>query len=452
MKKLLLTVAVFLLSISLTSAQFLVKPVVFSPTGLSNQGDVAGYEGQAGPYTIWKPDSAITINIGGLAPGLGIGSQARFSDDGIFLSGTSMGSNGAELSRYNQTTQQWTLLGSLGFAVDSTVSGGFNISGDGNTVVGLSWADTAGGHAYAHAVAWNPAEGLIDLGSLNDSSFRSTRANAVSGNGSIVVGWQDFNGPWKSAVWRKNPGGGYYPNEYLLIDTTGSATDEYNQLGECSCISTDGNWIGGYGDYANNGEPWIWSRSTGVINLGMLPNATAGYVGGINADGTMAVGWFDGLFFGDPQVPFIWTSANGLKNLNDYIHNDLGLSTGPNVVYAAYCLSSNGQYIAGYGVDTVSFTYMAYRVNAIPSGVNELDENSAMKVYPNPFSSAATIAFAEDGFHSIKIMNVMGEEMMSASFSGKQFILEKGKLIPGIYFLQATDKNKIFVNSKIIIE
>ncbi|MCX6275267.1 MAG: T9SS type A sorting domain-containing protein [Bacteroidetes bacterium] len=452
MKKALLTFAVIIASHTFTNAQFLIKPVSFSPTGLSNQGNVAGYEAQAGPYTIWKPDSAITISIGGLAPGQGIGGQARFSDDGNFLCGTSHGNQFAEMSRYDVSTGQWTTLGSLGFMIDSTLSGGFGISGDGNTIVGLSWADTTGGYAYAHGVAWNPAEGIMDLGSLHDSIQRSTRANAVSYDGSIVVGWQDYNGPWKSAVWKKNPAGGYYPNEYLLIDTTGSATDEYNQLGECSCISVDGIWIGGYGDYANNGQPWIWSRPTGVVNLGTLPNAGQGFVSGINTDGTMAVGWFDGQLWGDPQIPFIWTSASGIQNLNDYIHNVLGLSTGPVIVNAAGCLSSNGQYIAGYGIDTMSFFYATYRVNAIPSGVSELSILNEMKIYPNPVTSQLTVRFASDEFHQIKITDLAGKEIRSAEFTGKQITIERETLNAGIYFLQATDHQQHIVNAKVIVQ
>lgn len=452
MKKTLLTIAVIFASQTFTNAQFLVKPISFSPTGLSNQGNVAGYEGQAGPYSIWKPDSSLTINIGGLAPGLGIGGQARFSDDGNFLCGTSHGNQFAEMSRYDVSTGQWTTLGSLGFMIDSTLSGGFGISGDGNTVVGLSWADTTGGYAYAHGVAWNPAEGIMDLGSLHDSIQRSTRANAVSYDGSIVVGWQDYNGPWKSAVWRKNPGGGYFPNEYLLIDTTGSATDEYNQLGECSCISGDGIWIGGYGDYANNGQPWIWSRPTGVVNLGTLPNAGQGFVSGINTDGTMAVGWFDGQLWGDPQIPFIWTSASGIQNLNDYIHNVLGLSTGPVIVYSASCLSENGGYIAGYGIDTTSFLYATYRVNAIPSGVSELNISTGMKTFPNPVTSQLTVRFASDEFHQIKITDLAGKEIRSSEFTGRQITIERETMKAGIYFLQATDHQQQSVYAKVIVQ
>ncbi|MEO8088042.1 MAG: T9SS type A sorting domain-containing protein [Bacteroidota bacterium] len=452
MKKFLFIMPAFLISVGICSGQFLLKNIPFSVTGLSNDGRVAGYEGQAGPYTIWNPDSGTTINIGGLAPGSGIGSQARFSDDGNFLSGTGQGNPFAEMARYDMSTQQWTLLGSLGFPVDSTKSGGFGISGDGNTVVGLSWADTTGGYAFAHGVAWNPTEGMMDLGSLFDSIQKSTRANAANYDGSVVVGWQDFNGPWKSAVWRKNPGGGYFPNEYLLIDTTGSATDEYNQLGECSCVSGDGNWIGGYGDYANNSQPWIWSSATGVINLGSLPNTSTGYVSGINADGTIAVGWFDGPLWGDPQVPFIWTSTSGIQNLNGYIQTVLGLSTGPNIVYASSCLSANGQYIAGYGIDTVSFTFITYRINAIPSGINELNGISGIEIFPNPMTTQTTIAFSTGEWHGIKITDVVGKEISNFESSDSHFTIDRCNMKPGIYFLQVRDKKQNIANRKITVQ
>ncbi|HRH64438.1 MAG TPA: T9SS type A sorting domain-containing protein [Bacteroidia bacterium] len=452
MKKLLLTFAFCLTTLNVIFAQFNVLNASFQPTGVSNTGLVVGYEVQGGPYKIWNPDSSSILNIGGLAPGLGIGGQAHFSDSGTYISGTSFGILGAEMSRYTVATNQWSVVGSLGFDVDSTVSGGFGISGDGNTVVGLTWADTTGGLAYAHAAAWNQTNGFKDLGSLYDSIAKSSRANAASFDGSVVVGWQDFNGPWKSAVWRKDSLGNYSKNSYLLISAAGSATDEFNQLGECSTVSPNGVWIGGYGDYANNGEPWIWSNATGLINLGTMPNGSSGFVSGVNDSGTVAVGWFDGQFFGDPQIPFIWTATNGLQELNAYINSTLGLTTAPYVVYAANCLSTNGKYIAGYGIDTVNFVFFTYRLStSAPLKIKEVSDAIDFSVYPNPFTHSATLDFATDEWHNVKVMDVLGKEIKSFTFTGKKGILVKGEIPSGIYVIQVSDKNKNQTNKKISI-
>jgi photosystem II stability/assembly factor-like uncharacterized protein len=259
----------------------------------------------------------------------------------------------AEMSRYNVSTQEWTRLGSLGFILDNVRSGSFNISGDGNTIVGNAWADPANGNGttpYAHGVAWNINEGIIDLGSLYANMNRSTRADAVSHDGGVVVGWQDFNGPWKAAVWRKNPAGGYFPNEYLLIDPNGDPNDEFNQLGQATAVSSDGNWIGGNGDFANNDEPWIWSESTGYISLGTLAGGK-GRVAAINHDGSRVIGWFN-MGPWDPELPFIWTPSSGIMNLNTFITETLGYTMNIGPVYSANAMSANGKYIAGWGFDS----------------------------------------------------------------------------------------------------
>ena len=421
----------FLVTASLASAQFIVKDIIFSSNSVTDEGKVSGYQSQTGPYSIWLPDSANTIiDIGGIAPGNGVGGQARFSADGNFVCGTSAASGGAEMSRYDRSTDSWTALGSLGFSLDSAKSGGYGISGDGNVVAGNSWADTAGGFGYAHGVAYSASEGLMDLGTLFFG--RSTRVNAVNFDGSVLVGWQDFNGPWKAAVWRKNPAGGYFPNEYILIDTLGNPNDEYNQIGECSAVTPDGNWIGGYGDFANNYQPWIWSRDSGVINLGSFPNLGNGFVSGISSDASVVVGWFDGLFFGDPQTPFIWTRAGGLQELNGYIRNVLGEWTDTHQVYTAECISPNGNYVAGYGVDTSTFTYFTYRISLnVINGIPQVKVET-LNMYPNPSADNVTIENKENGI--LIVRDLEGRIIFKDQITGDH-VLDISKYNAGIYFI-----------------
>ncbi|MEM0518640.1 YCF48-related protein [Aequorivita flava] len=255
-------------------------------------------------------------------------------------------------SMYNVADAEWTILGSFGVSSDIGLSSGYNISEDGSTVVGSAYVTPTPGEPglAVHATAWTEVDGLVDLGSLYQNINRSTRANAVSGDGSVIVGWQDFNGPWKSAVWRKDANGNWLPNEYLLVDPNGDPNDEFNQLGECSAISADGNWIGGDGDYANNNEPWIWSEATGYISLGTLSPGSAGSVTGINHDGSVVIGFFQvGPF--DPNIPFIWTPSGGIQEFNTFITETLGYTMTASPIYVPNAISSNGEYITGWGYD-----------------------------------------------------------------------------------------------------
>lgn len=275
-----------------------------------------------------------------------IGSQ------GVLFRKTPEANNYAIMSRYDTTNNTWTTLGSLDFPVGNSLSGGYNISGDGSMVIGNSWSEPAAGTTGlgAHAVAWTDADGLIDLGTLYPNDNRSTRAEAVSRDGNIIVGWQDFNGPWKSAVWRKDANGDFLPNEYLLLDPNGDPTDEFNQLGECSAISADGTVIGGRGDYANDNEPWIWTEAGGYMSLGTLAPGAQGSVTGINHDGTIVIGYFQ-IGPWDPNVPFIWTPTGGLQNFHTFITDVLGYDIGAGQIYAPNSISPNGEFITGWGFD-----------------------------------------------------------------------------------------------------
>ncbi len=421
-------------------SQFIVKDTYFETYDVSNTGDVVGYTDWGGPYTIWYPDVNAIDTIFGLAPGNGIGSHAMFSSNGMWLSGTSQGPQGPEMSRYNRTTNTWAPLGSHGWSLDGTWSGGYSISGDGNTVVGNAWADTTGGYGYMTGMVWNETEGAIDLGTLFFD--RSTRANDVNGDGSVVVGWQDYNGPWKSAVWRKNPAGGYFPNEYILLDPLGDSLDEFNQMGECTAVSLDGNWIGGAGDYANNGNPWIWSEATGVVDLGTLYPGGSGYVAALNENGTMAVGRIQ-VGPWDPELAFIWTPSGGIQDLNDYAQNTLGLDLGSHVIYSANCMSENGDYIAGYGVDTATWNFFAYRMSMTPLGVHETSEQN-FSVTPNPADNLVTIHTQESV--DIVITSSGGKVMQRSTATGGQQI-DISSYAAGVYFLSGVATSGEYLNT-----
>jgi photosystem II stability/assembly factor-like uncharacterized protein len=351
---------------------------------------------------------------------------------------------GAEMSRYNTSTQEWSVLGSLGYIVDNTTSSGYNISGDGTTIVGNSYVVSPNTHAQA--VVWTEETGVISLGTLH--SGRSTRADGVSFDGSVIVGYQDFNGPWKSAVWRKNPDGGYFPNEYLLIDPNGSSTDEMNQLGQASAVSANGIWIGGYGDFAHN-NPWIWSEATGLVDLGSmgLEPGTIGRVAAINHDGSIVVGWY--RYSPDPwtniYTPFIWTPALGAQNLNTFITETLGFTMEIGPIWNANVMSSNGKYIGGWGVDPNIGPWgeiFTFRLE-LPSwfvGIDEILSSSNTIVYPNPVKDQVNIT-SDLQIEKIELYNVNGQLLLSEIMKGSNNTINMSSMTSGIYILKAISNN-----------
>ena len=93
--------------------------------------------------------------------------------------------------------KSWRLLGSVrpnAQPCDALLSSAFGTNDDGRVVVGLAWD----GCSYARAFRWEEATGMVDLGSLSGAS---TRANGVSGDGRVVVGWEAPTGFREGAKW-----------------------------------------------------------------------------------------------------------------------------------------------------------------------------------------------------------------------------------------------------------
>jgi Secretion system C-terminal sorting domain len=90
---------------------------------------------------------------------------------------------------------------------------------------------------------------------------------------------------------------------------------------------------------------------------------------------------------------------------------------------------------------------------------NTLEINETTKgetniiIAPNPFTLETTINFKEEQKNTIlKIFNLLGEELKTINFSGKQLTIEKGNINAGIYFVQTTDERKKINIKKIIIQ
>jgi uncharacterized membrane protein len=306
-------------------------------SGSSANGSVIGAYTDSGSYYMWTAATGIT-SIGGAWEG-GI---ASVSADGTRISGSSYGSDGLSYAGYYSVgTGKWTTLGGIGGNSGTSASSGWNISGDGKTVVGLGWVD--GG--TAHAIASTPNGAMQDLGSLGGSS----RANGVSHDGSIIAGWvEQPAGQWTGAYWQNG-------TLHNMVDGQGNA------LQEASAVSADGRWIVGSGNF---GETWRYNTLTqqteGLGDLdpfGDIQGAT-----GISADGHVIVGYDRG--FGPAVVGqgTIWIEGQGMLNFTDYITSQ-GIDLGGRTLALPLGVSADGQTF--YGMDSTGSGFVV-TVSAVP--------------------------------------------------------------------------------------
>ena len=154
-------------------------------------GFVIGGTYYSGGAFHWMPTSSDTA-IGGT----GVSAVSR---DGKTIVGRALDAAGFENAAIWTGGTSWRLLGSFtpnAQPCDLLLSASYGASDDGKVVVGLGWD----GCRFARAFRWEESTGMVDLGSTVPD--RSSRANNVSGDGRVVIGWQeDVTGVRMGARW-----------------------------------------------------------------------------------------------------------------------------------------------------------------------------------------------------------------------------------------------------------
>lgn len=221
-----------------------------------------------------------------------------------------------------------TFIGGLGGQSGPFLSATWGCSADGSVMVGLGWID--GG--TAHAFRWTAAGGMIDLGAVGGSS---SRANGVSADGNVVVGWDEDSttGQRRAAI--------FAGGSIQLIGTNGEAFD----------ASSDGSVVVGY----ENGRAFRWTQATGLVDLGQLPNSDPIFDLAIgeacSADGNTIVGSNGNGFLGTPYRAFVWRPGLGLTDLRTLLVSMGAPQAAGWVLSGATGISADGRTICGVGYD-----------------------------------------------------------------------------------------------------
>lgn len=87
-------------------------------------------------------------------------------------------------------------------------------------------------------------------------------------------------------------------------------------------------------------------------------------------------------------------------------------------------------------------------------GIDNMDEERfGVSVYPNPFSDATVIEFAQDGDYNLIITDLTGKVVRTARVQGgSRYDLNASDLKDGLYILQATDANMNVSTTKLIVQ
>ncbi len=242
-------------------------------------------------------------------------------------------------------------------------TGPYGISSDGSIVVG---GKTSGRNG--EAFRWSEQSGLVTLPMFPGHDTAS--AYDVSADGQIVVG----------LGWRNRPSGSPRIPLYWIGNSVPSAIPSPTgfewDVAQADSVSPDGTVVTGWNSITNdNTIGFRWNIGTaepeiiGWTLAGTSPQMTVPR--DVSTAGEIIVGFEQ---FGTGREARIWDTVHGARDLQDVLANEYGLADALSgwVLNVATKVSPDGQNIAGYGTNPMGNTegFLA-RLGALPSAVPE---------------------------------------------------------------------------------
>jgi uncharacterized membrane protein len=294
------------------------------PTAMSDDASIVVGTGVFGIPNLYYTEAGGVVVIGdGCFSGL-----PAISGDGGTILGCHVDANGNENAARWLGGTDWLDLGSEAGAVPcgDLLSGAWGLNQDGSLGVGLLWRAT---ECQANAGTWDLINGgpAMVLPQLVDG--RSTRANAVNADGTVIVGWQDLEtGLRVAAKWVNGAA------ELIRAKNGG-------YLGEAHAVSADGTAIVG-GGYKFGNDAWIWQEGHGVEAIGGI--AGHGRLVALDVSDSRRVVGFSGN-----NHAFVWEKRSGVKDLASFLKSRGAVIPDGWTLNVASLISADGNTIYGWG-------------------------------------------------------------------------------------------------------
>ena len=261
-------------------------------------------------------------------------------------------------------------LQDLGSIIGGSGASVQDISSDGSVVVGRASIGV-----MFEAFYWTQTQGMLSLDLLPGVSSGRSIANAVSGNGAIVVG-SSTNAFGSTEAIRWTVATGMIP----LGTLEGASFSSSSALG----VSDDGSTIVGESESKNGDEAFLWRQSIGFVGLGDLPGGDfESRAIDVSGDGLIVIG-VGTTGIGDEA--FVWTADDGIQRLEDSLDGlEVDFSNWQTLT-AATGISDDGRVIVGTGINSSGqqegyrlFRYLLGDVN-LDGAVNLLDVDPFISV------------------------------------------------------------------------
>lgn len=383
-------------------------PLTFPTAGnaswdFSPDGDIAGLDIVGDVYR-WTAEAGFEL-LGQLENRAG---PVGMSNDGTIFVATDLDvpdTTGVGVPVRYVEGQGWEVLGAHESAcvIDGQLASASDVSGDGQTVVGMTWLCGADVEAFS----WTEAGGFVALGRNPDGGSRAAR---ISDDGSTIVGWNYPVGTTSRSPVRWVDNG---PFDHFL--GTGFK-------GEATGVNTDGSMICGtiwqHSFYYNGAGNVVEFQYPG-IDVNDFTKARS-----IADDGTV-VGWYGNTFY-QTSGAFIWRAGMGISDLKQWANDrGAGIPADMSLLFASR-ISADGSTIACQvyappDSNGVSYNGILLELSGARTDVASVPSREEVRLhapYPNPFNPSTTVAFDLERSEMVQldILDVAGRKVRNLAW------------------------------------
>lgn len=317
---------------------FLLASYLSIPTAITPDGSVivGGYDTNQ-PIFRWDLNAGTFDNLGGVYLG-----SPGISDDGSKISANYVAADGISYPAIYQNGT-WTTLPPVAGSVacdDSgtgpAYGGAYGISGDGNTVVGLSYGNLGCAPDTIRGFKWTSAGGSVALPKVNTFA-QPGRASAVNYDGSTIVGFdQASTGFRRGVVWKNGVA-------TLIL------TAAHNWVGESLGVTRDGAYvIGASNSSATSGQAYKYNVATKAVTLfGNLGPGWDGAIAKATNDSVGVVGGYSSNSSGGYFTSTIWTPTLHWFDFNSFLQAQ-GVNLDGITVGNTTGMSADGRVMTGW--------------------------------------------------------------------------------------------------------
>ncbi len=205
---------------------------------------------------------------------------------------------------------------------------------------------------------------------------------------------------------------------------------------------------------ANGASTYSWSSGSSLSTVTLTPTSNTTYsISGTDSNGCTNTTVTSITVNPLPDVS-ITSAANSINaNQNGATYQWVDCNNN----YSIIASETNQSYIANLSGDyavivtTNGCTDTSLCANILITNISETNDVNHFVLFPNPFTSYTTIRFTESQKNvTIKIVDVLGKNLRTINFTGKNYVIEKENIPAGTYFLEIKTENGIFYK-KIII-